>query len=173
MKSDVIPPRFQLRTSHWIWLSRNYCIFEGQNCFSKATAKNSLRSAAEYFHLTNQDTTHGHKKVNFQLEGLLGIVWETGFMGSRASLDMELCSWLRFGPYLLILQDFTEVNITHTHWEGNACADKLAKTAFLNRVPLSMYSSVPNCAKLVFLADMYGISSSRVISRTSPYFGNG
>ncbi|KAF7820958.1 reverse transcriptase [Senna tora] len=49
-----------------------------------------------------------------------------------------------------ILLTFNEVQTGHTYREGNSCADGLAKTALLNRSPMTHFASVPSFAEWLF-----------------------
>ncbi|KAF7815200.1 reverse transcriptase [Senna tora] len=77
---------------------------------------------------------------------------------------LKLAKSLNFDISLLLT--FLSVQLKHTYREGNFCADLLAKTALQDRSCMKIFNNVPSFARLVFLADIHGVSFVREVSNS-------
>ncbi|KAF7841164.1 reverse transcriptase [Senna tora] len=69
-------------------------------------------------------------------------------------------------------QNFSQVNLSHTFREGNQCADQLAMLALLNREAYNVYQDIPSFLKLIFLADLHGVTFDRETSSCNRSLSN-
>ncbi|KAF7831627.1 Retrovirus-related Pol polyprotein from transposon TNT 1-94 [Senna tora] len=98
--------------------------------------------------------------------------------GSDTSDSIRVCgfgNWGRFvfavfgalgvGLLLSFHLDFSKFKIYHTHREGNACVDKLAKQALLDQYSILTLTEMPTSLSSCVLVDTQGVNFPRNVAR--------